>query len=87
MKITTVRRQSVKVAAGELYVHCPVCGREVDVLKEPEAAQVLGIGAALLNALIASGQVHTIETASDNLGICKDSLFRKAVSRQANSIE
>ena len=55
---------------------CPVCGREVEMLTCAESIKILEIENQMLEALIAAGKVHTTETVSGNLRVCKESLFK-----------
>ena len=61
--------------AVPLRALCNHCGREVEALRAIQAAEALTVDDQALNALIANGAVHAIQTASGNLLVCKDSLF------------
>jgi len=56
-------------------MHCLACEREVELLTKAQAAELLDVGAPVLDLFISAGQVHAIKTISGNLRICKDSLF------------
>jgi hypothetical protein len=75
MKITTVRERTVKVPDALIRAHCPSCNLEVEMFTRAHAARILQVSVAELSHLIAIGQVHTIETISGSLLVCKDSLL------------
>ena len=77
MKITTVRQQTTGSALAALRFACPVCEREEEMLTGVQATEILGIDHPTLDRLIASGKVHSIQTVSGNIRVCKDSLFLK----------
>ena len=78
LKIITVRRSTWHVQPFLIQAHCPVCAREVELLTQTQAAEVLEIGDQMLGALIAAGRVHAVRTISGSLRVCKDSLFAPA---------
>ena len=55
---------------------CAICGREVEMLTEAEAMQILEVSEEVLHGLIAAGQIHAVPTANGGSGICKNSLSR-----------
>ena len=75
MKITTVRERTVKVPNTLIRAYCQSCNVEVEMLTRAHAIKILQISVQELGHLIAIGQVHTIETISGSLLICKDSLL------------
>jgi hypothetical protein len=75
MKITTVRERMVKMPEAVVRAHCLACNLEVEMLTNVHAARVLQVSIEELGHLITTGQVHTIETISGNLLICKNSLL------------
>lgn len=75
MKITTVRQQTIVSAAEPLRLSCPVCEREVEMLSGVQARRILEVDHQTLDRLVASGQVHSIESIGGNVWVCKDSLF------------
>lgn len=75
MKITTVREQTIKMPEAVVHAPCSACNREVEMLTPAHAAEILQVSAEALDQLIAAGRVHTIETISGSLLICKDSLL------------
>ena len=75
VKITKVRRRSIRVPAIVVRAQCPLCERDVEMLTLAEATSVLEVDARTVDQLIAGGRVHTIKTASGGLRVCKDSLF------------
>ena len=52
-----------------------LCASEVEALRAIQAAEAMTVEVQALNALIANGAVHAIQTVSGNLLVCKDSLF------------
>lgn len=76
LKITASSRQTLRRAAGGLRAHCPLCLREAELVSEDEAVEILQIDNPALANLVAAGYVHTIQTVSGNLRVCKDSLFQ-----------
>lgn len=60
-----------------ICAHCLVCNLEVEMFTTAHAAKILQVSTLELNHLIAIGRVHTIETISGNLLICKNSLLLK----------
>jgi hypothetical protein len=81
VKITTTRRRKLSLAQTVIRVRCPVCGREVEMLDAAQAAAVLEADAETLSQLVAEGRVHTIESVSGSLRICKDPLFTRQRQR------
>jgi hypothetical protein len=77
MKITTVHERTVTVPEAIICAHCLVCNLEVEMFTRAHAARILQVSPLELNHLIAIGYVHTIETISGNLLICKNSLLLK----------
>ena len=75
VKIKKVRRRSIRIPVFVVRAQCPLCQRYVEMLTLAEASEVLEVDARTVNQLIASGRVHTINTVSGGLRICKDSLF------------
>ena len=77
VRITTIRRRTMRVAAGgaALRASCPACGREVEALTRGQAREILEIKEQELNEFIAAGRVHAIQTVSGSVRVCKDSLF------------
>jgi hypothetical protein len=77
VKITTTRRRKLSLTQTAIRVHCPTCGREVETLDAAQAAAILEVDAQTLSQLVAEGRVHTIQSVSGSLRICKDSLFTR----------
>jgi hypothetical protein len=77
IRITTTRRRIVRFPSPAVRPSCPVCAHEVEALTTDQAAELLQADDPLLEALIAGGQVHTIQTVSGCCWVCKDSLFTK----------
>ncbi|MBA3354996.1 MAG: hypothetical protein H0U18_03475 [Pyrinomonadaceae bacterium] len=76
VRITAVRRRTIRVAAGALpRARCAACGREVETLTRSQAGEILEVGDQELGAFLAAGRVHTIPTVSGSLRVCKESLF------------
>lgn len=75
LKITTVRRQIFKGPTVILRARCVVCGRDVEALTPTDAAQILQVADRVMDYLIADAQVHTIQSISGAIRVCKDSLF------------
>lgn len=60
-----------------ICAHCLVCNLDVEMFTTAQAVRILQISILELNHLIAIGRVHTIETISGNLLMCKNSLLLK----------
>jgi hypothetical protein len=75
MKITTVRQQTIVSAGEPLRLFCPICGREVEMLPVVQAIRVLGVDRQTLSNLVAASHVHSVQTVTGSLWVCKDSLF------------
>ena len=75
MTITKVHRQTITVTTATTIVRCPFCEREVETLSTAEAGALLVTAGRRLDAGVASGQVHVIQTVSGSPRVCKDSLF------------
>lgn len=73
--ITKSRRQVIAVPAAVLRVHCSFCERDVNALSIAQAAAVLAAAGRMLDAVIASGQVHVIGIPGGSNRVCQDSLF------------
>jgi len=86
LEITKIRRQFLSLPGARLSVHCPACGREVEMLARAEAAEILEVEGEMLDALICAGRVHAIETVSGSTKICKDSLFVRTQAAKAKLI-
>lgn len=76
MKITTVRQQTIASAVEALRLACPVCEREVEMLTSAQAISILGVDHQTLGHLVDAGQVHSVQTVSGNIRVCKDSLVK-----------
>jgi hypothetical protein len=74
LTITKIRRRTATAPAHLSGVHCPLCGREVELLDGAEAAATLETTEAILARLNSSVEVHAFETLSGRLKFCKDSL-------------
>ncbi len=85
MKITTVRRQSVKVFVEDLRGYCLRCAREVDILTLAQAAEMLSIDQAKLEVLISRGVVHGIQTVSGSVAVCKESLWQRQLVQKTRA--
>ena len=77
VKLTTVRRRSLRCQPPAPRAHCPGCGHEVEVLRAGQAVVFLAVDFQALEELVAAGRVHAIHTVSGSRWICKDSLFVK----------
>ena len=75
VKITAVRRRTIRVTAGALRARCAACGCEVEALTRSQAGEILEVGDQELGAFLAAGRVHAIPTVSGSQRVCKDSLF------------
>jgi hypothetical protein len=60
-----------------MRLSCAVCDREVEMLSSMHAIGILGVDYQTLGHLVAAGQVHTVQTVSGNVWVCKESLFSK----------
>ena len=74
-----IRMERVRrvVAYGGVVAPCAMCGHDVPAVTPIEATRLLQSDLALVNSLIASGQVHAIDTVAGPTWICRNSLFRR----------
>ena len=75
LKITRSRLQTIESNAYRLRLHCARCEREVEMITSAQAADVLEIDAQTFYRLVADGEIHTVQTVSGHIRVCKDSLF------------
>ncbi len=75
IKITTVRRRTIRATGSLLRAACPACERDVEMLTRIQATGILDIDDRTFDGLIAVGRIHVIQTVTGALWICKDSLF------------
>ncbi|MGH9834821.1 MAG: hypothetical protein ACRD9Y_17520 [Blastocatellia bacterium] len=75
VKITTMRRRTIRFDPPAILACCPVCGCEVKTFSFPEAIAVLQVEESVLSHFIAEGQIHTAITESGSLLVCQNSLF------------
>jgi hypothetical protein len=75
VRITTVREQTIKMPEAVVNARCQTCDREVEMLTQAHAGAILQVSTEALDQLIAIGRVHTLETISGRLLICKESLL------------
>lgn len=76
LKITSASRQTIRLRGEGLRARCLACGREVEIVTEAEAQRILQVDGLTLDGLAAAGHLHTIQTVSGNLRVCKDSLLQ-----------
>ena len=77
LTITRTRRRTVTLpAATPLTYYCPECGRETETVSKAQAAQILCIAEEAFDTLNTAGKVHTLQTTTNHLLVCKDSLFQ-----------
>lgn len=77
MTVTKVRRERVSLPTAGFAVPCPVCRREVEILSCSQAAAILEVEEKALQALLATGVIHGIQTVSGSVAVCKDSLWQR----------
>jgi hypothetical protein len=75
VKITTASSLTIRLRGDGLKARCLACEREVEMVSEAEAQEILQVDALALDRLVAANHVHTIQAVSGNLRVCKDSLF------------
>lgn len=75
LKITAVRRLAIRAERSIFRALCPVCDREVEMLTKAHATEILEIDDLAFERMLADGQVHTIQTVSGKVRVCKNSLF------------
>lgn len=75
--VTTTKRRILRYQPQALSAFCPGCAREVEMLTSAQAAGVLEVDEQTFERLVSSGWVHTIQTLSGVVWVCKDSLFTK----------
>lgn len=76
LTVTKIRRQTVAEKIFNLRAFCRIYGFETQTLSLAQTAVFLEIEDRMLKCLIAVGKVHAIQTASGNLRVCKNSLFK-----------
>ena len=77
VRVTKIRQRIVQSDASVQRHHCQSCQREVDLVTNAQAISILGVDPLTLGRLVADSQVHSVQTVSGNLWVCKDSLFSK----------
>ena len=77
LTITKVRRERVTLPAAGFAGFCPVCQRNVEILSLSQAAAILEVGDETLEALLASGTIHGIQTVTGSIAVCKHSLWQQ----------
>jgi hypothetical protein len=60
------------------YGKCPRCSLEVEILTLDQAISLSGLRTVELVRLIEADEIHSIETYSGHLLVCKDSLDKTA---------
>lgn len=75
LKITAASRQTVRYVGRRFSAPCAACGREVEMVTEAEAAGILRVSGEAFGRLAGAGRIHTVETVSGHLWVCKNSLF------------
>jgi hypothetical protein len=71
-RITVITRQTVVARASR--VHCPECGAEVSIVTPESAAGVLQTSPREIQGLLATGDLHAVETSAGGNLICGNSL-------------
>lgn len=74
-RITIVTRRQIVIRRGRAIGWCEACGRRVAMLARGDAAAVCGIDALTIEAWVAIGRLHGIETAAGSPGVCLDSVL------------
>ena len=74
LTITTASRQTIKRQTF-VRLNCPVCESDVEMLTRTQAAEILEVDLRTFDHLVASGSLHTVQTASGGIRVCKNSLF------------
>jgi hypothetical protein len=74
VKIIQVRRRLIHLPG--IRGRCAVCRRQVEIMPEAQAIEILQVGSHVFDEQLAEGMIHAIQTVSGNLWICKDSLFQ-----------
>jgi hypothetical protein len=69
-----MRLQTIKIQISRL--RCPVCERDVEMVSHAQAREILEIDSPAFDRLLAIGCIHTVQTVSGDIHICKDSLFQ-----------
>jgi hypothetical protein len=80
VKITQVRRSSIKAQGSVVRATCPTCQREVEMIATVEAIAILKVSELAFDDLLTGGVVHAIQTVSGSLWVCKDSLFENKLA-------
>jgi hypothetical protein len=75
LKILTYSRQTITGANHSFGARCASCHRRVEMITALEAAGILRTDDLAIGRLIDAGRIHTMETVSGGVWICKDSLF------------
>jgi hypothetical protein len=57
-----------------LHGFCPQCATEVELLTFDSAVQVSGVSGRAMIRQLATGEIHSIETANSHLLVCRNSL-------------
>lgn len=77
LKVTRIRQRIIQTCESVQRHHCQSCQREVEMITNAQAIRILGVDSLTLGQLVADSQVHSVQTVSGNIWVCKDSLFAK----------
>lgn len=76
LRFTKIRQRVIQAYEENAQQHyCLWCQREVEILSHTQAIRILAVDGPTLGCLVAGGQVHTVQTISGGVWICKNSLF------------
>ncbi len=75
LTITSTRRRTVTLPGEMLSAYCHSCGREAEIVSKAQAMRMLGTEEENFDTLANAGQVHTLQTVTGHLLVCKDSLY------------
>ena len=82
--IETERVLIIKQRKGSVLTWCPLCARQVPMVKVDEAAVLCGVSARTIYRWVESERVHFAETPQGGLLICPPSL---AGNRPTDNLE
>ena len=78
--VTKVHRRTAALSETIFSALCPICNTKVELMSSTQAAAILEIDNQKLEVMIIDNRIHRIETASGNLWVCKDSLFKRSLN-------
>lgn len=80
LRVTTIRQRVIQTHEALERHYCRLCQREVEMLTERDAEQLLGVDDRTLSDLIAKNRVHAITVVSGIRRVCRESVVVRSPS-------